>query len=132
MIKNLPNGGVHIVPDLETVPCMFCGEPATFSATALCDNCWEFERRIDTFISNKKGMAYVVKNIRQAKIKEWQDTWRQHPDYKILPDLSKIIESVNPDIDLEDWTIKMTDYASNSMYIKIIVDAISNKFLWLE
>lgn len=42
--------------DDPTVPCRLCGTPTRMTGTALCDPCWELERRV----SDRPGIALMV------------------------------------------------------------------------
>ena len=140
MNKNLPGGGVHIMLDDETVPCKFCGEPTIYTATKLCNNCWEFEHRIDQFISNENGLNFVIQKIKALKLRAWQDKWLKevderylNGDFKNLPvHIDTILTSIDINITLEVWVEDMEKHRHDSLCSEIIEDAISNKFLWLE
>ena len=140
MIKNLPDGGVHIMLDDETVPCKFCGTLTIYTATKLCNNCWEFEHRIDQFISNENGLNFVIQKIKALKLRAWQDKWLKevderylNGDFKNLPvHIDTILTSIDINITLEVWVEDMEKHRHDSLCSEIIEDAISNKFLWLE
>ncbi|MCK4666930.1 hypothetical protein KAU33_09285 [Candidatus Dependentiae bacterium] len=124
----------------KKVRCKFCGELTLSTNTQLCDNCWEFERRIEQFISNRKGMCFVVRKIKEAKIKKWQDKWYKEIDERwvqheidsiLIP--TEVIDSIKCNTNFEDWIRKMKNlYISNPLCSEIIMDAVSNSFLWLD
>ncbi|MCK5012871.1 MAG: hypothetical protein KAS66_03545 [Candidatus Omnitrophica bacterium] len=132
MIKN--------IPDDETVPCKFCGETTIYTATELCNNCWEFEHRIDQFISNENGLNFVVKRIKALKIRAWQDKWLKEIDERFSNGeletfplyTDSILTSIDDNISLEVWVKDMEKLRNDPLASEIIDDAISNNFLWLE
>ena len=140
MNKNLPGGGVHIMLDDETVPCKFCGEPTIYTATKLCNNCWEFEHRIDQFISNENGLNFVIQKIKALKLREWQDKWLKEVDERFLNGEIKpfpaymdfILTSIDTKQSLDVWVETVEKHRHDPLASEIIEDAISNKFLWLE
>jgi hypothetical protein len=46
----------------QTVPCTYCGDPTDMTATKLCDQCWEVERRLPRFLKagGAKALAFVL------------------------------------------------------------------------
>ena len=140
MNKNLPGGGVHIMLDDETVPCKFCGEPTIYTATKLCNNCWEFEHRIDQFISNKNGLNFVIQKIKALKLREWQDKWLKevdkrfsNGDFETFPlYIDSILMSIDDNKSLDVWVETVDKLRHDPLASEIIEDAISNRFLWLE
>lgn len=123
------------------MPCKFCGELTLSTRIRLCDNCWEFERRINRFISNPIGLRFVVKKVKEAKIKEWQDHWFKEIndrwiDHEINTTLkipNEVINSINYNTNFEDWIRRMKQlYISDPLCSEIIMDAVSNKFLWMS
>ena len=127
--------------EMEKVPCEFCGELTINTGTQLCDNCWEFKRRINRFISNPTGLRFVIRKVKEAKIREWQDHWREEIDnrwieHEIDGPLSipaEVINSINFNTKFEDWIRKMKNlYISDPLCSEIIMDAASNKFLWVD
>lgn len=140
MIKNLPGGGVHISLDDKKVPCKFCGEPTVYTATELCNNCWDFEHRIDLFISNDNGLNFVVKKVKALKIRAWQDKWLKEIDERFLNGEIKIfpvymdiiLTSMDTNKSLDVWVEGVEKHRHDTLCSEIIDDAVSNKFLWLE
>lgn len=125
----------------KKVPCKFCGELTLSTGTRLCDNCWEFQKRIDCFISNPTGLRFVIRKVKEAKIKEWQDRWHEEVDNRLnnheinAPVLSylDVINSIKYDTKFEDWIKKMKElYISDPLCSEIIMNGASNKFLWLD
>ena len=126
--------------DDETVRCKFCETPTVYTATKLCTNCWEFEHRIDRFISNENGLNFVVNKIKALKVREWQDKWlkeieERHSDgdIKTFPlYIDSILISIGDNKPLDVWVENMEMLRHDPLCSEIIEDAITNKFLWLD
>lgn len=125
----------------KKVPCKFCGELTLCTNTQLCNNCWEFERRIERFVSNPNGLAFVIRKIKEAKIKEWQDYWHEEISNRwknneidtLLSIPGDVIDSINCDVKFEAWIKEIKKlYISDPLASEIITDAVSNKFIWLD
>lgn len=44
----------------ETVPCKYCGNETQCVSTKVCNNCWEVEHRLPSFLKSEKGREFVV------------------------------------------------------------------------
>jgi len=125
----------------KKVPCKLCGELTLCTNSRLCNNCWEFQRRIDHFISNPVGLHFLTKKVKEAKIKEWQDHWREeinvrwdnHEIDTLLSIVAEVIDSIKCNTNFENWIRKMKNlYISDPVCSEIITDAASNKSLWVD
>lgn len=54
----------------ETVPCKTCGEPTKFTGTKRCNNCYEVESRLDSYLRNPKALQLIVRKIRENELKQ--------------------------------------------------------------
>jgi hypothetical protein len=46
-------------PDLEPVPCQFCGVPTHMAGTKCCDRCWSVSRGLEIFLRSYAGREYA-------------------------------------------------------------------------
>jgi hypothetical protein len=54
----------------ETVPCETCGDPTTYTGTKRCNNCYEVESRLDSYLQNPKALQLIVTKVRAIQLKE--------------------------------------------------------------
>ena len=47
----------------STVPCVFCGTPTPFRATARCNNCYKVTGRLETFLKSNVGRQHVLAQL---------------------------------------------------------------------
>ncbi len=47
----------------STVPCVFCGTPTPFRATAKCNNCYEVTKRLEDFLKSNAGRQHVAAQL---------------------------------------------------------------------
>lgn len=50
----------------ETVPCDTCKEPTTFTGTKRCNNCYEVEGRLSTYLRSARGRSLVRARLAMA------------------------------------------------------------------
>lgn len=44
----------------DFVKCKFCGEKTMYTATKLCNNCWEVSIRLDGFLCHPRARWYTI------------------------------------------------------------------------
>ena len=59
----------------HTVPCVICGKATIFCGTKRCNNCWEVESRLESYLKNPKGQAFA--RSKMPLLDDWVDG---HPD----------------------------------------------------
>lgn len=128
-----------MIHEEKTVPCSVCSQATPFTGTKLCNNCWEVKGRIEKFISNDNGLLFIIRKVKEAKIKNWQKVWYNelhnidNEDGSInVKFATEIINSIKCDTNKKEWKEEMMNYSANSLCMGIIADALSNQFLWLE
>jgi hypothetical protein len=55
----------------ETVPCETCGTPTLLTGTRRCNNCWEVERRLPSYMKSPKAWDFMRQYI--PKLDDWKD-----------------------------------------------------------
>jgi hypothetical protein len=53
----------------ETVPCETCGDPTTYTGTKRCNNCYEVESRLDSYLQNPKALLLLTGKLRELELK---------------------------------------------------------------
>jgi hypothetical protein len=61
-------------------PCEVCGKPTQYEGTKRCDNCWEVERRLKTYLKSPKGQAFARKAM--PLLDDWADNQPDGWDYE--------------------------------------------------
>jgi len=59
----------------KTVPCEICGNPTSSLFTKRCNNCWEVEHRLPTYLKSPKGLEFIRDHL--PLVDDWVDG---HPD----------------------------------------------------
>jgi hypothetical protein len=68
--------------DMETIPCETCGSPTPFKGTKRCNNCWEVEGRLPTYLRNPKGVGFIRSLM--PKLDDWVDGKPDAWDYEAV------------------------------------------------
>ena len=63
-----------------TVPCETCGTPTTYTGTKRCNNCWEVEGRLATYLRSPKAVEIVRKHM--PLLDDWVDGKPDAWDYE--------------------------------------------------
>ena len=45
--------------------CKFCETQTTYTATKLCNNCWEVEKRLPLFLKSEKARCLVIELLEE-------------------------------------------------------------------
>ena len=56
----------------QTIPCMFCSDPTRMIGTAMCDGCYEVDKRIDNFVEAGGVRAFerLAEAVKRTKNKD--------------------------------------------------------------
>jgi hypothetical protein len=58
-----------LLPKPEPHKCNTCGDPVAFEGAEQCNTCWEVEGRIDIYLANEKGIAFITKKLRELALR---------------------------------------------------------------
>lgn len=61
----------------ESVPCKICGVPTWFTATKLCNNCYEVTTRLDRFLKSEHAIQYVTNKLLEIELKKFSAIMRE-------------------------------------------------------
>lgn len=75
----------------ETTKCIVCGNPTPALKAQFCHNCWEVERRLDSYLRSKKGRTRMRKRLCR-RLRVW-------------------VERVEDGIALNTWYFSITLYS---------------------
>jgi hypothetical protein len=75
----------------DTISCETCGQPTPMLGTKRCNNCWEVERRLGTYMRSPKALDFIRKHL--PKLDDWVDNEPDAWDYeRVLADNNVTIE----------------------------------------
>ena len=57
----------------ETIPCETCGEPTIHTGTKRCNNCYEIESRMNTYLRHLNGRRHVFAKIVELELERLGD-----------------------------------------------------------
>ena len=67
-----------------TVPCEVCGKPTPYLGTKRCNNCWEVEKRLETFLESQRGREFVGDALGITHLDDWKDGQPDAWDYEAV------------------------------------------------
>ena len=101
----------------ETVPCETCGTPTPFTGTRRCNNCWEVERRLPSYMKSPKAWDFMRQYI--PKLDDWADGHPDAWDYEaVLRDNRVTVEWSRELIDGENHIHPAGEWAGWGFYWK--------------
>ena len=48
-----------------TIPCENCASPTPYKSTKRCNNCWEVESRLESYVNSMKGEEFVLQTLKR-------------------------------------------------------------------
>jgi hypothetical protein len=66
----------------ETIPCETCGKPTVYTGTRRCNNCWEVEGRLPTYMQSPGGQDFVREHL--PKLDDRKDGHADAWDYEAV------------------------------------------------
>jgi hypothetical protein len=97
-----------------TIPCEICGKPTPYLGTKRCNNCWEVETRLETFLESQRGREFVGDALGISLLDDWKDGIPDAWDYEAV--LKKYGVTVTQGDKLADGAGPVTDAMMAGLY----------------